>query len=139
MLAGVYNRTRSIADELAREADVASCATPAELAELADVLVTMVSDQQVSMQLYAAADGFLETVRPGTTVLEMSTVGIGHVKTLSVLLEERGAVLLDVPVSGSIAMAESASKTAKNLGTTPFRQPDNPSALDGMMSGAQAK
>jgi 3-hydroxyisobutyrate dehydrogenase/2-hydroxy-3-oxopropionate reductase len=111
LLAGVYNRTRSIADELAREAEVASCETPAELGELADVLITMVADEQASMQLYAAVDGFLETVRPGTIVLEMSTVSIGHIKTLSVLLEERGAVLLDVPVSGSVAMAESATLT----------------------------
>jgi 3-hydroxyisobutyrate dehydrogenase-like beta-hydroxyacid dehydrogenase len=111
LLVGAYNRTRSVADKLAGEVGVESCGTPAELAGIADVVITMVADEQASMQLYAGAGGFLEAIHPETIALEMSTVSIGHVKTLSGLLKARGANLLDVPVSGSVAMAESATLT----------------------------
>jgi 3-hydroxyisobutyrate dehydrogenase/2-hydroxy-3-oxopropionate reductase len=111
LLVGVYNRTRSIADALAEETGVASCATPAELAELADVLITMVVDEDASMRLYAGPDGFLETLRPSTVCVEMSTVSIDHVHALGRRVEDAGGALVDAPVSGSVSMAESATLT----------------------------
>jgi 3-hydroxyisobutyrate dehydrogenase/2-hydroxy-3-oxopropionate reductase len=111
LLAGVFNRTRAVAEELAREVGVASYATPAELAAAANVVITMLADEHASMELYAGADGFLEAWRPGAVALEMSTVSIGHVHTLAGFVADRDGVLLDVPVSGSVAMAETGSLT----------------------------
>jgi len=108
LLGGVYNRTRSVADELASETGVESCATPAELAASANVLVTMVADDQASTALYT---GFLESLRPGTVAIEMSTVGIAHVLHLTREVEACGGVLLDAPVSGSVALAEAGTLT----------------------------
>src|SRR5204863_184135 len=62
LLGGVYNRTRTTADELAREVGARSCATPAELAAGVNVLVTMVADDHASTELYAGGDGFLEAL-----------------------------------------------------------------------------
>jgi 3-hydroxyisobutyrate dehydrogenase-like beta-hydroxyacid dehydrogenase len=108
LLGGVYNRTRSVADELASETGVESCATPAELAAGANVLVTMVADDQASTAVYT---GFLESLRPGTVAIEMSTVGIAHVQHLAREVEARSGVLLDAPVSGSVALAEAGTLT----------------------------
>ena len=41
----------------------------------------------------------------------MSTVGIAHVQRLATLVEHAGGVLLDVPVSGSVALAEAGTLT----------------------------
>jgi 3-hydroxyisobutyrate dehydrogenase len=111
LLAGVFNRTRAVADELAREVGVASYPSPAELAAAADVVITMVADEGASMELYAGARGFLEAWRPGTVALEMTTVSTGHVHRLASYVADRDGVLLDVPVSGSVAMAEAGSLT----------------------------
>jgi 3-hydroxyisobutyrate dehydrogenase len=111
LLAAVYNRTRPVADEFAREVGAESCATPAELAARANVLVSMVADEHASSELYSGGDGFLRAFGPGTVSIEMSTVGIAHVQRLATLVEQRGGVLLDVPVSGSVALAESGTLT----------------------------
>ena len=111
LLAGVYNRTTKVAEELAEETGAASCDTPAELAELADVLITMVVDDEASMRLYAGPECCLETLRPSTVGVEMSTVSIDHVHALGRRVEEAGGSLVDVPVSGSVSMAEGATLT----------------------------
>lgn len=111
LLVGVYNRTRARCDELAQELAVASCSTPAELASVSDVLITMVADETVSTDLYLGEHGFLEAIRPGSIALEMSTVSIDHAHRLAALLEPYGCMFLDAPVSGSVSMAEEASLT----------------------------
>ena len=111
LLAGVHNRTRAVADELARELGVESFGTPAELAAAANVVVTMVADEHASLELYVGPDGFLDTLRPGSVSIEMSTVGIAHVQRLETLVEQRGGVLVDVPVSGSVTLAEAGTLT----------------------------
>src|SRR5260370_42176260 len=80
LLVAVYNPTRRRADVWAERTGVASCATPAELAGLVDVLITMGSDEAASMQLYTGEGGCLEAIRPATIAVEMSTVSIDHVK-----------------------------------------------------------
>jgi 3-hydroxyisobutyrate dehydrogenase len=111
MLVGVYNRTRTRGDEFAQELGIASCASPAELAAVSDVLITMVADETVSTDLYLGRDGFLERIRPGSIALEMSTVSIDHVQRLAALLEPYGCMFLDAPVSGSVAMAQDGTLT----------------------------
>src|SRR5581483_7981603 len=76
-----------------------------------DVLVTMVADDQASELVYLGAGGFLDSLRPGTVCVEMSTVGVGYVQRLARRVEERGGVLLDVPVSGSVALASDGTLT----------------------------
>jgi 3-hydroxyisobutyrate dehydrogenase-like beta-hydroxyacid dehydrogenase len=107
----VYNRTRLRADELAAETGAVSCASPRELAERANVLITMLADDDVSWQVFAGPDGLLETIRPGSIAIQMSTVSVDHIRELAELLEARDCFLLDVPVSGSVSMAEDATLT----------------------------
>jgi 3-hydroxyisobutyrate dehydrogenase/2-hydroxy-3-oxopropionate reductase len=102
LLTAVWNRTRERAEPLG----VNVCTTPGELAADADVLITMLADEAASLAVYEA---FAGTIRPGTVAIEMSTVGVDHVRRLAALLDGRGCTLLDAPVSGSTSLAEDAS------------------------------
>jgi 3-hydroxyisobutyrate dehydrogenase-like beta-hydroxyacid dehydrogenase len=118
LLEGVYNRTRTRAEEAARELGVRCCRTPAELAQGCQVLVTMVADDAASADLYMGKEGLVAGLAPGTVALEMSTVGIDHLRGLDAAVRERGGVLVDAPVSGSVALCEAGTLTIMVGGET---------------------
>jgi 3-hydroxyisobutyrate dehydrogenase-like beta-hydroxyacid dehydrogenase len=106
----VHNRTRERADAFALSTDgVTVCASPAEVAALADVVLTMLADGPAVDQVYLGEVGLLAGVRPGTVFVEMSTIGPDHAGTLGERVGEAGLELVDAPVSGSVSTAESAS------------------------------
>jgi 3-hydroxyisobutyrate dehydrogenase/2-hydroxy-3-oxopropionate reductase len=111
LLTGVYNRTAETGRRLAGELGVEACATPAELAEDSDVIVTSVTDADVVRLLYDSPDGFLEGIRPGSIGLEMSTIGPPSIEWLAGRLADKGCGLVDAPVSGSVLPAESGTLT----------------------------
>jgi 3-hydroxyisobutyrate dehydrogenase-like beta-hydroxyacid dehydrogenase len=55
---------------------------------------------------YGGPQGVAAGLRPGTVALESSTVDPRTVRALQPLVEERGAFLLDTPVSGSVPLVE---------------------------------
>ena len=111
LLAGVYNRTGTKAAALAAEFHIAAYPSPADLAADMTVIATCVSDGNAVHDLYLAANGLLDGARPGTVLLEMSTIGPDAIHALDVLGAERGCELIDAPVSGSIAHADAADLT----------------------------
>jgi 3-hydroxyisobutyrate dehydrogenase-like beta-hydroxyacid dehydrogenase len=111
LLTGVYNRTAERAEEFAAANDVEAFPTPAALADAVDVFVTMVADDAASAALYTGEAGFVDAATPSPVALEMSTVSVTHVGRLAERLAVRGSRLLDVPVSGSIAMAADGTLT----------------------------
>ena len=103
----LWNRTPERMTELAELGGVPA-ASPAEAAGRADVVVTMVSDPAALRAVSEGPAGVAAGITGSTTVVEMSTVGPGAVLRLaSVLPPETG--LLDAPVLGSLAEAESGS------------------------------
>jgi 3-hydroxyisobutyrate dehydrogenase-like beta-hydroxyacid dehydrogenase len=111
LLGAVYNRTPGPARKLAQETGAQACTTPAELAERVDVVLTMVADDDASAAVYLGPDGIANGLRPGSTAIELSTVGVEHVRRLADALEARSCTFLDVPVSGSVAMARDRELT----------------------------
>lgn len=109
LLGGVYNRTRASADAFGAATRVRSFATPAELADASNVIVTMLADETASHSLFVGADGFLEGLRPATVVIEMATVSLEHLTRIASLVERIGCSLIDAPVSGSVSMARDGS------------------------------
>lgn len=103
----VWNRTPERAAEL-----VASGATlaesPAAAARDVDAVITMVTDPDALRAITEGPDGVAAGVKKSTTVIEMSTVGPKAVERLAAALPE-GVSLLDAPVLGSRAEAESGS------------------------------
>ena len=74
--------------------------TPAELAAASDVIGLCVRDDDDIREVTAGEDGVLAAVAPGAVIAVHSTVHPDTVKQLSVRAREKGAVVVDAPVSG---------------------------------------
>lgn len=102
----VWNRTAEKAAPLV-EAGAFAAATPGQAAERAEAVITTVADPAALQAVTDGPDGVAAGAE-GSTVIEMSTVGPAAVSRLASVLPE-GASLLDAPVLGSRAEAESGS------------------------------
>jgi 3-hydroxyisobutyrate dehydrogenase-like beta-hydroxyacid dehydrogenase len=101
----VWNRTRERADAFVAETGAAVTDSPAELAGKADVVVTMLADEDALRGVYEGDDGLLAGLRGSATAVEMSTVGPPAVHWLRERLAPLGVGLVDAPVSGSTELA----------------------------------
>jgi 3-hydroxyisobutyrate dehydrogenase-like beta-hydroxyacid dehydrogenase len=104
-----------------------------ELGRAADVVVTMVADGAAAREILVDG-GLLDALGPGSIVLEMSTIGPLAATALAREAEERDVVLLDAPVSGSVAVAEAAQLFAMVGGDTDGYERARP-VLDAMTKG----
>jgi 3-hydroxyisobutyrate dehydrogenase len=96
----VYNRTAEKADALAKlGAEVAE--SPADAARHGDVVITMVSDDDAIRDVYYGEQGVINAVRPGTTVIDCSTISPALSVKLAGDIQSRSAHFLDAPVTGS--------------------------------------
>ena len=98
----VYNRTPDRATALAARIGATVAATPAEAAERADVVISMVADDAAVQALYDGADGITEGIRAGAVAVDMSTVLPDTIRSVAPGVLARGAGILDAPVSGSV-------------------------------------
>ena len=101
----VYNRTQSKTVAL-EQAGAKLASSPKQVSENSDVVITMVSDSPDVQEIVLGNDGILEGIRHNSIVIDMSTISPSMTKTLSKLLSEKGASMLDAPVSGSSWAAE---------------------------------
>jgi 3-hydroxyisobutyrate dehydrogenase-like beta-hydroxyacid dehydrogenase len=95
-----YNRTKSRGDWLV-EMGMLRGETPGQVAGAADVTFTMVANTQALEAVTDGPDGVLAALGPGKVYIDMSTVSPAISRALSVQVRERGAQMLDAPVSGS--------------------------------------
>ena len=93
----VYNRTREKAEDL-EGAHVAE--SPKEVAEQSDIIITMLPDSPQVEEVLAGEDGVLGGVRDGALIVDMSTISPVVTEELSEKAREKGASMLDAPVSG---------------------------------------
>ncbi len=103
----VYNRTAAKADRLA-EAGARVAATPAQAAQGAQIIVSMLADDPASRQAWLGRDGALAAAEPGTILVECSTVSPAWIAELGAAASDRGTELLDAPVTGSRTQAAAA-------------------------------
>ncbi|GAA3360610.1 NAD(P)-dependent oxidoreductase [Saccharopolyspora gregorii] len=100
-----WNRTRARADELAADGATVTD-TPAEAADGADLLVTMLLDADATVAAGGAAAAALPA---GTPWVQMATIGLeGLAKVAAVA---GGTTLVDAPVLGTRAPAEQGTLT----------------------------
>jgi 3-hydroxyisobutyrate dehydrogenase-like beta-hydroxyacid dehydrogenase len=107
----VYNRTRERADAWAAEHGGHVAATPRELAERSDVVVTMVVDGSQVEAILLGEDGALAGARPGALFIDMTTTAPADARRLGATLRERGHGFVDAPVTGSAPKAEDGTLT----------------------------
>ena len=95
----LYNRTLEKAEELAEDgAEVA--ANPREVAENSDISVTILPDSPDVRNVVAGEDGVLEGIKEGVLLVDMSTISPVVTEELAASVKEKGASMLDAPVSG---------------------------------------
>lgn len=95
----VFNRSRDKADAMAGEfVQVAS--SPAEVASRCQIVITIVTDSAAVEEVIAGPQGVLGAVRPGSVVIDMSTISPAVEQRLDTELRKVSATLVDAPVSG---------------------------------------
>jgi 3-hydroxyisobutyrate dehydrogenase len=106
VLEGVYNRTAVTADALAEDLQVIPFKRIADLAGAVDIVLLCVS---ADADVIAVVEAVRETVRPGTIVVDMSTVSRATALEAAALLSEKRAFFLDAPVSGGVEGAKNGT------------------------------
>jgi 3-hydroxyisobutyrate dehydrogenase len=89
----------------AREGGVTPATSPAGAAEGADAVLSSLPDPAALRRAYLGADGVLDTVRSGATLLDLSTVDPDTWREVAAAARAKGADCLDAPVSGGPAEA----------------------------------
>ncbi len=105
----VWNRTASRAAEFAKETGVATATTAAEAVRDADVVATCLSTSADVEQVVDA--GVLEALRPGATLLDLTSGDPATSRRLAERLAARTVAFVDAPVSGGVKGAEAGTLT----------------------------
>ncbi|WP_324649767.1 2-hydroxy-3-oxopropionate reductase [Georgenia sp. H159] len=103
-----YNRSPEKTEPLVAAGGRAA-ASVAEAVRDADVVAIMVPDSPDVTEVLAADDGVLASARPGTLLIDFSSIRPDVTVTLAGQAAERGFRYLDAPVSGGEAGAKNAA------------------------------
>ena len=85
-----------------------SAATVAEVAQKSDIIVTMLPNSAVVDDVVSRADGIIASAKPGSLILDMSTIDPETTDALAAQARERGIAFVDAPVGRLAAHAERA-------------------------------
>ena len=96
-----------VSEYVARGAHAAP--SPKALGEAVDLIVTCLPSPAASSAVAEGEDGFLAVMRPGQVWLEMSTTDYSEVIRLGALVEARGAMFIECPVSGGCNRADTGN------------------------------
>jgi 3-hydroxyisobutyrate dehydrogenase-like beta-hydroxyacid dehydrogenase len=107
----VWNRTRERAERVAEATGARLAATPAEAAEDADAVITMVVDSPEVETVLFGDGGAAAALPSGALAIDMSTIAPQAVATIGERLGESGIAFIDAPVSGSSPKAEDGTLT----------------------------
>ncbi len=91
------------------ERGASSAPTPRALGEACDVIITCLPSPAASAAVAEGEDGFLAVMRPGQVWMEMSTTDYEEVIRLGALVEARGALFMECPVSGGCHRADTGN------------------------------
>ena len=103
LLSMVWNRTSTKADVLAQETGALVAGSPGQLAAACNVILTCVSADQ---DLLDVIGQLLTGVKPGTVLVDTSTVSPATAKRVAASLQDVGAGFVDAPVSGGVEGAK---------------------------------
>jgi 3-hydroxyisobutyrate dehydrogenase-like beta-hydroxyacid dehydrogenase len=106
----VYNRDRTKTAELA-DLGAKVARDPGELAREADVLLSCLADGAAVEAVYLGAGNVVRNARPGTRIVELSTVSPETSRKLHWSALQSDVFALDVAISGSTPAAEAGALT----------------------------
>jgi len=103
-----YNRTRTKAESLI-QAGMQWKDSPREVAQAADITLSMVRDSAALSSVADGPDGILAGLSAGKIYVDMSTVSPSLTRDLAGRVAALGAQMLDAPVPGSIPAVEAGT------------------------------
>ena len=104
----VWNRSRP-GIEYAVSFGATEAGSAREVAERSDVVITMVKHGGDTAEVALGMNGLLAGARPGTVLVDNSTIAPSEARDIAAKLAEGGVLMLDAPVSGSTVKAETGS------------------------------
>jgi len=93
-------RTPAKARTLAAELSARAFSSPEELARVCDVVVSCLPDSPEVEEVHLGAKGTVRGARPGTVVVDCSTIAAEAARSIAERLARSGVAWLDAPVSG---------------------------------------
>lgn len=103
-----YNRTPAKAQALAGEG-ISIAKSIADVGESCSVVITMVPDTPDVLAVVEGNGGLASAMKPGSVLIDMSTIAPGPTSELSSRLSSKGISMLDAPVSGGSWGAQQGS------------------------------
>jgi 3-hydroxyisobutyrate dehydrogenase-like beta-hydroxyacid dehydrogenase len=100
-----YNRTRSKAQWLL-DKGMKWADSPSAAASSAEIVFSMVTNSAALKQIADGDNGVIAGLAPGKTWVDMSTVSPDVSRALAARVREKGADMMDAPVSGSVITLE---------------------------------
>ena len=104
----IWNRTSDKMRPLL-EAGAKPAKSPKEVAESSDIVIDMVTDSKDVEEVLLGPGGVIHGARPGTIVVDMSTISPIVTREIARKLGEKGIRMLDAPVSGGDIGARNAT------------------------------
>jgi len=96
-----YNRTRAKAEWLIQKG-MKWAESPRAVVAAADVTFSMVTNSAALQAIAEGPDGMLASLAPGKLLIDMSTVSPTFSRSIAAKVREKGADMVDAPVSGSV-------------------------------------
>lgn len=106
----VWARRREAADTVVA-AGATFCASIAEVAARCELLFLNVTNTKDVESIIFDPDGVLDSKNKGLTIVDMSTISASATRSMAKRLEPHGMELVDAPVSGGTAGAQSGTLT----------------------------
>ncbi len=104
----VWNRTAEKMRPLL-EAGAKPAKSPKEVAKGSDIVIDMVTDSKDVEEVLIGEEGVIQGARPGTIVVDMSTISPIVTREIAERLDKKGIRMLDAPVSGGDIGARNAT------------------------------
>ncbi len=95
----VFSRTKTSVEVLVQEKAL-SANSPKEVAERSEVIITMLPDSPEVQEVILGKDGVIQGIKPGSVVIDMSSINPLVTQEIAKALKGKGAEMLDAPVSG---------------------------------------
>jgi len=96
---GVYSRRKESCQAII-DAGAQYFATPKDLAPHVEVIITMLPAPADVEDVLLGKNGVINTVKPGTIVIDMSTISVVATERFAERLAKKEVAMLDAPVSG---------------------------------------
>ncbi len=103
LLVSVWNRSPGRLDDFVRDHEVQRARDPADVADKAAVVFICVSADADALEV---TDKLVPALRPGSIVVDCSTVSRATAQRMSDAVADKGASFLDAPVSGGVEGAQ---------------------------------